>query len=145
MTRKPLSTRIEAALETQWPRRAESVVCLTLPFPISTNRLWRPAKGTMVKTKRYLTWCRDAGNEINRQRPGRINGAYHVRIVIERKSGRNRIDQDNGIKCVMDCLQEHGVIENDRLTIETNVSWSEHMKGAYIVLTAVAATDRVAA
>ena len=123
---------------TEWKRRPELVVVLDLPFPISTNRLWRPAAGRMVKTARYRTWRRAAGNEINRQRPGRIEGAFHCRITLELKLGR-KIDGDNGVKCVLDALQENGVIDNDCLATETTVEWSKTVTGAHVVLTAVQA------
>lgn len=134
----PLGGRIKAAMETQWKRRAEAVVCLYLPFPISTNRLWRPVGGTLVCTARYRTWKRAAGNEINRQRPGRIKGTFTARIVLEKRTGRQRIDADNGTKCLLDILQTHGIIENDALATQVSVMFSPAMDGAYVVLTAVA-------
>ncbi len=140
------AARIKTALAEQWQRKAAPVVALYLPFPISANRLWRPVRGRMIATERYRTWKQAAGAEINRQRPGRIKGAFSCRIVLERKEGRGRIDADNGIKACLDILQAYGVIENDRLANEVNVSWSENMTGAYVVLTAVAAQQkRVAA
>lgn len=129
------SKDIAALAAKQWARKISPVVALYLPFPVSVNRLYRRTSTGIAASDRYRIWKQAAGAEINRQRPGRIKGAFRCRIVLERKDGRSRIDADNGIKCLMDALQKNGVIENDKLAIEVNVSWSENVKGAHVTLT----------
>ena len=128
------SAKIKAARAEQWQRKSEAIVTVQLPFPISTNRLWRPVRGRMICTARYRTWKRAAGNEINRQKLGRIKGPFNVSVVLQRKPGKNP-DADNCLKCVLDILQEYQVIENDNLTRAIDISWSPHQVGAHVVLT----------
>ena len=130
------SARIKAARAEQWQRKSEAIVTVQLPFPISTNRLWRPVRGRMICTARYRTWKRAAGNEINRQKLGRIKGPFNVSVVLQRKPGKNP-DADNCLKCVLDILQEYQVIENDNLAREVHVSFSPSRVGAYVVLARV--------
>jgi len=89
-----------------------SIVSLDLPRPPSVNKLFRnvPGKGR-VKTGHYKAWIEQAGWEIRRQRPGKIDGAYKLLVLI----GPTRADIDNLSKGLSDLLQAHGVVENDRL------------------------------
>lgn len=133
MTRAP--ERMRTALQEQWARPEWPVVGLHLPFPISTNRLWRHARGRVIRSERYRVWKQAAGAEINMQKVGGVRGPFRINVKLEYKVGHRRIDADNGLKCVLDILQEYGIIENDRLAIEVNVSWSSEINGTYVVIT----------
>jgi hypothetical protein len=54
---------------------------IELPLPPSTNRLWRAGRGRVYRSKRYMSWCRDAGWELNLQHPARTTGAVVVTIA----------------------------------------------------------------
>lgn len=143
MTSK-LSARIKDAVATQWQRKPVRRVDIDLPFPPSINSLWRRAKKGvtaagkkrqgMIRSDRYATWARSAGIYINEQRPGRIVGAFTAHILIERKADRTRRDVDNLSKAIFDCLQEHGIIEDDSLAWQVTIGWSHDVHGARVVL-----------
>lgn len=129
---RALAAKINAALKEQWRRPStHEPIDLNLPLPISTNDLWRPdGKGGVCRTDRYETWFRAAGNMINAQRPGRIDGCYALSLTINRR--RTRIDLDNAVKAVSDALQECGVIDNDRLAEEIHLRWSDDVDGMLV-------------
>ena len=93
-----------------------------LPKPVSTNNLYYTAQktGKRHKTARYCTWLREAGWMIRAASPKvrQITGACEVSLTLSR-SWRGDIDN---IKCVLDAMQNFGVILNDkqveRITIE---------------------------
>lgn len=107
-------------------RKSAQYVALTLPMPISTNRIWRNivsgGKPRTLKSAEYRAWITEAGHVLNTQRPGRVEGKYELRISI---SDRCRLDIDNCIKCVSDLLQEHGVVENDRFCRSLRVKFTD--------------------
>jgi len=102
------------------------LISLSLPYPPSTNELFRnvPRKGR-VKTQRYLTWIQAAGNEVNAQRPQQaethIGGPVEIVITVERRN--NRRDLDNCVKAIIDLLVAHGAIDDDRNVMRITVAW----------------------
>lgn len=127
------STRIKDALAEQWKRKPVNRVVCDLPYPPSVNRLWTVKPGGLYRSRRYEIWARAAGNEINRQKPGRVPGHYELFLTIEDKTA-NRPDLGNLEKCVSDLLQEHGVIDNDALCQRITLEWSSEIKGALVVV-----------
>lgn len=132
---------IKAIAEAQNRRRTVSELTLSLPYPVSMNRLWMRGKTGMVKTPRYATWFQAAGLELNVQRPGRIEGAFAADILIQRKDKRRR-DLDNLTKGLLDLLQAHGVIEDDSLLDDLRLRWSTSIKGAEVSLKALSRPAR---
>ena len=116
----------------QWKRTPVSRVVITLPMPPSVNRLWTVKPGGMYRSRRYETWARAAGNEINRQKPGSVRGHYELTLTVEDKP--RRPDLGNTEKAVSDLLQEHGVIENDALCQKITLEWSREVKGARVAV-----------
>jgi Holliday junction resolvase RusA-like endonuclease len=103
------------------------MITLSLPFPPSVNALYRnvPGRGR-VKTERYKTWLRAAGNEVlatplDRRVP--IMGRFTLIVLAGRPDKRLR-DLDNLLKATGDLLQAHGLIENDCLAESIYVAWS---------------------
>jgi len=118
----------------QFDRKPAESLSIDLPFPPSANRLWRSTKdGRHYRSPRYQTWFQAAGIEINRQRPGKIEGQFSVLLQLGRPDRRRR-DLDNLMKPVLDLLQHYGIIENDSLAQHVSVHWSETIKGAHVVL-----------
>ena len=104
---------------------------LTFPYPISVNALYRNVPGVgRVKTERYKTWARAAGNEILTQKREKISGPVEIRITIARKKGNN-IDIDNGAKGIIDLLAataEKGgmsLIDDDRNVQRLTIEWGD--------------------
>lgn len=99
-------------------RPVVQAVTIYLPPPISINALHRAyvrpgaSYATTIKSEKYRRWISQAGYEIELQKPGRIDGAYGIRISVPKKT---RIDLGNAEKAISDLLQAHGIIANDRL------------------------------
>jgi crossover junction endodeoxyribonuclease RusA len=132
-----IKAKINAALSEQWSRREVDRVELDLPLPISANDLWRTVtrpsgKSAMIKTKRYAGWAVVAGNEINKQRPGKISGPYVITISVNRR--RSSIDLGNAEKATSDALQAAGVVDNDRRAEEIHLYWSDSVEGMHAVI-----------
>ena len=106
------------------------MISLSLPYPPSTNQLYRTAgygrdgkRRGRIKTQRYLTWLRAAGNEVLAQRQKPLRGPVVLAINVRAPDKRRR-DISNLIKAVEDLLVEHGLIQDDsnvaKLIVERN-------------------------
>lgn len=115
----------------QYARRIEQYISITLPRPISTNSIWRAVDGRVIKSAKYRAWLLECGAEIQRQHPGRIDGAYSIRITLQEGL---RLDLSNCIKSAEDILQAHGIIENDRLCRHIECGWARGVVGMHIML-----------
>lgn len=105
-----------------------------LPFPPSVNAAYANSPGTgRVKTKRYHSWARVAGTDLNRQRPKRMKGRVEVWIYLEDSDNR-RSDCDNRAKAILDLLVTHKIIEDDdkRFVRSCHQVWSETTKGCRV-------------
>jgi crossover junction endodeoxyribonuclease RusA len=131
-----MTTKITAARDAQWARTPQPKIVLTLPFPPSTNALWRHGgKGKGYRSARYVQWSRVAGLDLNIQKPGCIEGPYKLRLVLGKPDDRRR-DADNFVKAVSDLLVEHRVIDDDSKATEISVTWSDRISGCRVHLTA---------
>lgn len=106
------------------------MVTLSLPFPVSTNNLWRGAGKGLYLSPTYKAWKEEAGKFIQQQKIGAgtpVKGNFTYHIVLSEsdrktKNGRAR-DGDNFLKAPLDLLQAHGLIENDSLADAGSWSW----------------------
>ena len=94
---------------------------ISLPFPPSTNRLWRVVRGRAICSKSYRDWIATAGAELMGQRPKKHEGAVSVSIELGPPDGRKR-DLDNLAKATLDLLVKHRVIEGDDTGILRSLS-----------------------
>lgn len=86
---------------------------LFLPWPPSTNALWRTGHGRMYRSARYVEWSQRAENAVSATFGGNpISGPVSVEIRLYGPSRRS-YDIDNRGKAVLDLMQHAGVIEND--------------------------------
>ena len=93
------------------PRHVVDEVAIDLPSPPSTNNLFITLPNRKrIKSPQYRGWIVDAGWDLVRQKPGRIDGPFTVEILIP---DTTKIDVDNSTKSVLDLLVKHGVIEDD--------------------------------
>jgi crossover junction endodeoxyribonuclease RusA len=106
---------------------------ISLPFPPSTNRLWRVVDGRAILSKSYRDWIAAAGVELMAQRPKKHQGPVAVNIRVGMPDGRKR-DLDNLQKACLDLLRRHGVIEEDHSGIlrDLRISIGEGFVGARI-------------
>ena len=91
--------------------RAERGV-MELPFPPSTNSIWRAYRGRNISSKAYRQWQVEAGAELIAQRPDKHEGPVHVTMTFGLPDKRRR-DIDNLAKPVNDLLVTHQVIQRD--------------------------------
>lgn len=119
----------------QFERQPAQYVSITLPRPLSANDLWKPHPGGgIMLTPEYKAWIKECGWEIVRQRPGRMEGRYSLKITIE---DGLKLDTDNVPKACGDLLQAHGVVSNDRLCRRLEVEWSPRVAGVCLLLIAM--------
>lgn len=121
-------------------RRVVQGCSFELPAPISVNKLWMPGKqGGIIKTPAYRKWLDEAGLKLNRQAKERIAGHYALYLTVTNKS---RADLGNCEKAASDLLQEHGIVENDKLCSFITAQWGK-VDGMFVQL--LAAKGREAA
>jgi Holliday junction resolvase RusA-like endonuclease len=111
-------------------------VVLKLPTPPSVNRLHMVAHGRVIRTPEYRAWISEAGWAIVRAkpRPGRIDGRFAATLQL--CAAETRIDADNGMKAVLDLLEEFGIVSNDRLADSVHILWGS-AGGAIVTVEAV--------
>lgn len=97
---------------------------LTLPYPPTTNNLYRNAGKGRVKTVAYTAWLTVAGWAIKAAKPEAVPGRYRLSLIADAPDRRAR-DIDNLIKPVSDLLKKSGVIEEDSLARSVFAEWSD--------------------
>lgn len=99
---------------------------IDLPWPPSTNRIWRHGRGRTYLDPRYAAWKReaDATYLANKRKWRPIKGQFNARITLDETRPR-RGDLDNRIKPILDFLQRVGLIENDSLLKALSVTWGD--------------------
>lgn len=120
------------------------MITVSLPYPPSTNRIWRQYQGRAIKSADYRRWLTDALIAIPSSARGKIKGRCSVEIRAERPDRRAR-DIDNICKPILDCLKTHevkgaiipGVIEDDSFVAPLLLDWTsdEPVKGARVHVT----------
>ena len=83
-----------------------------LPWPPSTNSLWRSVRGKVVRSEGYKTWWDAAGWELAAQRPQKHRGPVRLSIRL-RSPTKQAYDPDNRLKACLDLLKALHVIEAD--------------------------------
>lgn len=97
---------------------------ITLPWPPAVNNLFANAGKRRIRTARYEAWITDATETILRQRPQKVRGPFHARILLDRPDKRRR-DLDGLAKAAMDILVSLSVIEDDSLAQSLSLAWSD--------------------
>src|ERR1700680_2852192 len=118
-----------------------------LPFPISTNRIWRytgqgahrHGRGRHCYTSpEYSRWKKaaDALYLTQKRDLPRIKfGKYSIHIILSSLIRRKTQDGDNLMKCVNDWLQRVEIIENDCLCEEWSGTWGDAPHGCRVIVT----------
>ncbi len=123
------------------------MITLALPFPVSTNAIWRSGRNPktgkvcVFRQKRYLGWAKAAEGFFYEQQGNRlpkIHGHFRAHIVLSDKHRGNR-DADNFCKSPLDFLQRVGLVTNDKLCDRTTVEWGhvEAPAGCIVTLSPV--------
>lgn len=98
----------------------------TLPWPPAVNNLYMNVGKRRIRTLRYDRWLADASAAMFEQRPQRVHGPFHVRIVLQRPDRRRR-DLDGLAKAVLDALVKQGVIEDDSHAETLSLAWGAQL------------------
>lgn len=97
---------------------------LKIPYPPSTNRIWRQGQGRVHKSQEYKDWIALSAWEIRAQLGPHpvITKPFKIDLRINRPDKRKR-DLDNLIKPILDLLALYGLIENDSLCHWIDARW----------------------
>ena len=100
------------------------MVSIRIPYPPSTNRIWRQGQGRMHKSQEYKDWLALASWEIRAQLGPKkvITDPFKLTVRVERPDRRKR-DLDNLLKPILDLLGHYGLIENDSLCHWIDARW----------------------
>jgi crossover junction endodeoxyribonuclease RusA len=99
------------------------LISLSLPFPPSSNSIWRNVAGRTLKSAPYRAWLAEAHVLLRAQQPNSLFGSYRLAILAYRPDNRKR-DLGNLEKAVSDLLTQAGVIEDDHLADEIRLAWA---------------------
>jgi crossover junction endodeoxyribonuclease RusA len=121
------------------------MVRLILPYPPSTNRMWRLARGRMVvseEAKAYKRLAFVAAHQSGLVGPGEGPGVGDVAVcvvlhpVAPKKASKAKvrcIDTDNALKIALDALQ--GIAyANDSQVVEISAKRGEPVEGGALVV-----------
>lgn len=105
---------------------------LTMPVPPSLNNIFTNVRGKgRVRTARYRTWARAAGNEVMAQTKRNFPGPVLVDITCKRP--RSNCDVDNYIKGCLDLLVDMAVLSDDKNVQEVRARWGD-CEGAVVTI-----------
>ena len=97
-----------------------------LPFPPSTNRLWRSVRGRVVLDLHYKKWKTEALQSLCLlQGAGKqpVLGVYDLETYLSVRLKRG--DADNRLKAVHDIAKAARFIVDDHLCRKTSIEWAD--------------------
>ena len=113
-------------------------IVIDLPFPPSTNRIWRVRGQRVHRSAEYVQWCEAADMRVMaaKQYPKiKINGPFSADIAL--KPHRLGLDLDNRLKAVLDWAQSRSIIENDKHCRRLTAEWSEQVAECRLTLRSI--------
>lgn len=108
------------------------MIRIELPFPPTTNHLFKNAGKSRVKTLAYKAWLQLAAVSIKDSHRQNI-GPYSISIALKRPDMRRR-DIGNLEKAVSDVLVAHGVIRDDSLCERLTMAWDSGIEADCVVI-----------
>jgi Holliday junction resolvase RusA-like endonuclease len=109
------------------------------------NRVWRVgAGGRVYKSPAYVAWAREAGWELVRQKPDRFPPGAQVAVTLRLGKAKRARDADNCAKGILDLLQAHGIVKNDRDVVDLRITWDATIEAGRVAIE-VRAIERSAA
>jgi len=112
------------------------MIVLHLPFPPSVNEANKFGKRGYYPSNAKQTFVREAGALFLQQKRAlnglKVTGPFTYHLVLNRSQRGPLADGDNRIKYPLDCAQQFGLIENDKLAEGGSWSWGECEHGAML-------------
>jgi crossover junction endodeoxyribonuclease RusA len=110
-----------------------------LPFPPSVNNLFANGKYGRYRTQRYDSWILEAGSEIRRQRPSKVDGPVILTYEFQEGQDRRKRDLGNLEKAVTDLLVSHEIIKADDGSIvrEIKLKWNAEVIGVRVTVASI--------
>lgn len=104
---------------------ATEALTVFLPWPPSTNNLFRTTGGRRFRTQRYLDWADEAGKAVMAccGLGRRVSGPVSVDILLSPPDRRKR-DLDNLAKGPLDLIVALGLIEDDSKIVDLRLRWT---------------------
>ena len=117
------------------PSATRKSLTLWLPFPISTNQLWKVGPKRAYISPAYEQWTTDADSAFLQQKRGLpkepIEGKFAASIVLD-ASRFGKQDIDNS-KCLLDYLEKRAnLIRNDKDCFSYTITWGNADGGCII-------------
>lgn len=101
-------------------------ITLDLPFPTSTNAIWRNRLKGAYRSPEYIRWLGLAGQHWLTQRARkavkRVSGEYALVVILCPPNKRQR-DLDNSLKSLSDFLVGSNIVDSDHLCVKLYVRW----------------------
>jgi len=97
------------------------VQSFVLPWPPSTNSLWRAYRGRNILSFRARQWTLEASKELLAQGARPVHGPVEIEILL-RSPTRRKFDPDNRTKAVLDLLVKNYILEDDNNEIIQRLS-----------------------
>ncbi len=119
---------------------------MDLPWPPSTNEIWRQAGRRVILSESYRLWKKQAdmaviANGCWRHRV-RMPAAFTAEIMLDRaRRRRGTSDVDNRIKAVLDWAQRVELVRNDAHCEDVRARWvdtAEAPHGVRLILRSIA-------
>ena len=110
-------------------------VSVTLPYPPSTNSLWRQVRHGVIRSEKYQAWLNEATWLVKAAvmaLPGKkgVPGPYALTVRLCPPDRRLR-DLDNVLKALSDALKHGGAIDGDHLCQRIDAAWDDSVEGAF--------------
>ena len=94
---------------------------IVLPYlPPSLNCLYRARGSRIYKSARYTDFQKKVAADITADTT--FKGNVHLDVVFHIKNKKKCCDLDNYLKCLIDSLQDNGVIDNDKNIVKITAS-----------------------
>jgi Holliday junction resolvase RusA-like endonuclease len=115
-------------------------IAIDLPFPVSTNRIWRRAAKGIRVSEEYRTWKESADRFVTYtgswKHATKIAGRFTAEIVLDSNERRRAKDLDNYVKVILDWCQSRELIRNDSDCERLLVEWGDAPHGCRLMLRA---------
>ena len=98
-----------------------------IPFPPSTNRLWRNIRGRTILAPEYKDWKKRATDALLIEQGlgnSPVLGTHQVNVYLSDRFAARR-DADNRLKAILDIAGKCRLVVDDKLCRKASIEWAE--------------------